>query len=85
MEKLKAGSFGGPQIIKLINDSNCVHKMNAIVAAAWESFASLIQQFLGNMIADNYKEIVKNYLDRFRLLGCNMTGNEKKNVSIRLI
>jgi len=28
---------------------------------------------LGNIKADNYKEIVKNSLDRFRLLGCNMS------------
>ena len=65
-EELKAGIFDGPQIRKLIKDSNFVHKMNAIEAAAWKSFVCLIQQFLENIKADNYKEIVKNCLDRLQ-------------------
>ena len=48
-EKLKAGIFDRPQIRKLINHSNFVHKMNAIEAAAWKSFV-----YLGNIKADNY-------------------------------
>ena len=47
--------------------------MNTTEAAAWTSFVSLTQKFLGNIRDDNYKDIVKNCLNSFRLLGCNMS------------
>ena len=72
-KKLKAGIFDGPQIRKLIKNSNFVHKMNVAEATAWKSFVQLTQKFLGNIRDDNYKEIVKNCLASFRLLGFNMS------------
>ena len=69
-EKLKADIFDGPQIQNLIKDSNFVHHMNTVKAAAWKSFVCLIQKFLGNIRDDNYKGIVKNSLGNFCFLRC---------------
>ncbi|XP_073532722.1 uncharacterized protein [Phyllobates terribilis] len=68
-EKLKAGIFDGPQIRKLIKDSNFPKEMNDMEAAAWCSFVLVVKNFLGNKKADNYEELVQNMLLRFRNLG----------------
>ena len=73
-EKLKAGIFDGPQIRKLIKDPNFQHSMNEIKLASWLSFVEVVQSFLGNGKADNYKYIVqKVLLDNFQVLGINMS------------
>ena len=73
-KKLKAGIFYGPQIRKLIKDPNFQHSMNKIELASWLSFVEVVQSFLGNGKADNYKYIVqKVLLDNFQVLGINMS------------
>ena len=40
---------------------------------AWESFVSVVENFLGNHKAPNYEEIVQNMLTNFQTLGANMS------------
>ena len=72
-EKLKAGIFDGLQIRKLIKDHNLQHSMNKIELASWLSFAEVVQSFLGNRKADNYKDIVQKLLDNFQAFDINMS------------
>ena len=71
-EKLKAGVFDDPQILKLIKEPNLQHSMNKIELAGWLSFLEVVQCFLGNRKADNYKDIIQKLLDNFQALGINM-------------
>jgi len=73
MEKLKAGIFDGPEIRKLISDSNFTKFMNGTEASSWKSFVSVVQNFLGNHRAENYEELVQDMLANFRQLGINMS------------
>jgi len=72
-EKLKAGVFDGPQIRKLLNDSGFITSMNDDEASAWNSYAAVVKNFLGNYRADNFKELVKTMLSHYKNLGCNMS------------
>ena len=71
-EKLRAGIFDGLQMRKLIKDPNFQHSMNEIELASWLNFVEVVQSFLGNRKADNYKDIVRKLLGNFQALGINM-------------
>ena len=47
--------------------------MNRVEKAAWFSFVSIVNNFLGNEKADDYREIVQNLIKNFQRLGCNMS------------
>ena len=47
--------------------------MNEIELASWLIFVEVLQSFLGNRKADNYKDIVQKLLDNFQTLGINMS------------
>ena len=72
-KKLNAGIFDGPQIRKLINDSDFTKCMNDVEASAWCSYVLVIKNFLGSKKADNYEELVQNMLANFKNLGINMS------------
>jgi hypothetical protein len=71
--KLKAGVFIGPQIRKLVNDSNFVSQMVSIERCAWEEFRNVIENFLGNFKSNDYDVHVKSMISRFQDLGCRMS------------
>ena len=48
IEKLKAAIFDSPQICTLMKDPCFVHSMTDMESAAWQSFALITQNFLGN-------------------------------------
>lgn len=73
MEKIKAGIFDGPQIRQLIKDPDFINSMIKIEQKAWNSFVSIVQNFLGKHKAENYVELVNDMLNNFRSLGCNMS------------
>ena len=56
--KIKAGVFIGPQIRKILECTEFFKKLSAKERAAWNSFAALVQGFLGNYKAKNYVELV---------------------------
>ena len=45
-EKLKAGIFDGPQIRKLLKDTNFVNSMNSVEAATWNTFTEVVKNSL---------------------------------------
>jgi len=71
--KIKEGIFVGLQIRKLIEDKDFEVIMTDTEKAAWLSFKDVVQNFLGNKKAPNFKEIVENMLLNFEKLGCNMS------------
>ena len=48
IEKIKAGVFDGPQIRKLLKDTNFVESMTPVQSDAWRSFEQVVKNFLGN-------------------------------------
>ena len=72
-EKKKAGIFDGPQIRFLMKDRDFINSINRVEKAAWLSFVSIVNNFLGNEKADDYREIVQNLIKNFQRLGCNMS------------
>ncbi len=73
-EKLKADILDGPQIRLLMKDSANFEKcMTDIERLAWKSFVAVTNNFLGNVKAANYEEIVTEMLHNFRNLGCHMS------------
>ena len=68
MEKLKAGFFDGPQIRKLMQDQIFTAHMTVAETAAWCSYVSVIQEFLGNTKASNYWNLVDMMLQNFPAL-----------------
>ena len=47
--------------------------MNAVESAAWNSFVEVVQKFLGNHKASNYKQLVIRMLKCFEEHGVNMS------------
>lgn len=71
--KVKEGIFVGPQIRKLLKDQNFEENLSALELSAWRAFTSVVEGFLGNNKAENYKELVRGLLDSFEKLGCRMS------------
>lgn len=71
--KIKEGIFVGPQIRELMSDSAFEGNLNETEAAAWKSFKEVVENFLGNHRADNYQDIVRELLQNYNKLGCNMS------------
>ena len=72
-EKLRAGIFDGPQIRRLLKDDNFVRNMTALKKKTWLAFSAVIEKFLGNLKAPNYRELVHELLVSLQELGCNMS------------
>ena len=73
MEKLKAGIFDGPQICKLMQDQAFTPRITVGGRAAWCSYVSVMQEFLGNTKASNYWNLVDVMLQSFQALGARMS------------
>lgn len=71
--KIKEGIFVGPQIRELLKQTCFETKLNEKEAPAWESFKSIVTNFLGNNKSPNYREIVTELLSNYKELGCNMS------------
>jgi hypothetical protein len=70
--KIREGIFDGPQIHKLkMDDDSFTDTMTKIEEDAWNTFKEVVKKFLGNIKNTLYKRIVRNMLDKFKLLGCN--------------
>lgn len=71
--KLKKGIFVGPQIRKLMKDSNFVLSLTKIERNAWTSFEKVVKGFLGNVRKRNCKQLVQTLIRNFKAMGCNMS------------
>ncbi|QQP48991.1 Uncharacterized protein FKW44_009491, partial [Caligus rogercresseyi] len=72
-EKVKAGIFDGPQIRKLIKDTEFQNSMNTLECAAWKSFVQVVNNFLGNTKAANHARLISAMIEAFQKLGCLMS------------
>lgn len=68
-----SGVFNGPQINKLIKDKKFVKLLKPTETKAWKCCVDVIQNFLGNKRADNYKVLVKRMISAFGAMGVNMS------------
>ena len=66
--KLKDGMFIGPQIREIINDL-FVHLLMENEKSAWLTFTAGCLNFLGNVKAESYKELVEDCYTHARLWG----------------
>ncbi|GFT52492.1 uncharacterized protein TNCV_14681 [Trichonephila clavipes] len=72
--KLKEVIFVGPDIRKLLKDETFVTKMEMKEKKiAWNSFKLVATVFLGNKKDPNYKALVAELLQNYKILGCNMS------------
>ena len=71
--KIKEGVFDGPQIRKLLEDTEFIRTMNEVEKAAWLNFKEVASNFLGNRKSPKYREIVANMVKSFKKLGCLMS------------
>jgi hypothetical protein len=69
--KIREGIFDVPQICKQMMDDSFTDTMTEIEEDAWNAFKEVVKKFLGDIKDLLYKEIVRNMLDKFKLLGCN--------------
>ena len=58
IEKFKVGVFDGPQIRKLLMDTNLVKTMSEKEALAWQAFINIVQNFLGKHKSENKKKLL---------------------------
>ncbi|QQP41298.1 Uncharacterized protein FKW44_006868 [Caligus rogercresseyi] len=72
-DKVKAGIFDGPQIRKLIKDTEFQNSMNTLECAAWKSFVQVVNYFLGNTKAANHARLISTMIEAFQKLGCLMS------------
>ena len=72
IEKLKCGIFDGPQVRQLIRDLEFKKSMTEFKSEAWKAFVLVVKNFLDNIKASNYEELITNMLYAFKCLGCNM-------------
>ena len=56
--------FDGPQIRQLIEDKNFPQSITPVERHAWLSFVSFNKNFLGNIKADNYVDLVNDMLEK---------------------
>ena len=70
---MKSGIFDGPQVRQLIRDPEFEKSMTKRESEAWKAFVLVVKNFLGNIKASNYEELITNMLYTFKSLGCNMS------------
>lgn len=71
--KIKEGVFTGPDIRKLMKCREFQLKMTRTEKRAWISFQKVIENFLGNNKAPDYKFIVKDLLNNLKIMNINMS------------
>lgn len=71
--KIKEGVFVGPQIRELFKDDRFNNLLQGNAKQAWKAFRLVSTNFLGNVRAENYKELVEDMLMQYQKLGCNMS------------
>ncbi|GFX75567.1 uncharacterized protein TNCV_4714741 [Trichonephila clavipes] len=71
--KVKEGISVGPDVRKLLKDETFVTKMEMKEKNAWNSFKLVVTGFLGNKKDPNYKALVAELLQNYKILGCNMS------------
>jgi len=63
----------GPQILKLFRDDMFNNVLQGDEKKAWDAFSLASANFLGNIRAENNKELIEDMLSLYHKLGCNMS------------
>jgi len=71
--KIQAGVFVGPQIKKILESKEFPKKLTTKENAAWNSFAAVVNGFLGNNKVENYVELVETLVKNYGKMGCKMS------------
>ena len=72
-EKIKAGSFDGPQIRLLLKDPAFISTMKKEELNAWKAFSDVVKNFLRNTKFPDFCELVESLLQAFHDLRCSMS------------
>ena len=72
-KKLKAEIFNGPQIRQLMKDSSFLASMTSKETRARKALTEVIESFLGNKKAENYKDRLEELLSSSEEMGGNMS------------
>jgi hypothetical protein len=63
----------GTQIRKLFRDDMFNNQLQCYEKKAWDAICLVSTNFLGNIRAENHKELIEDELSLYRKLGCNMS------------
>ena len=63
----------GPQIRELVKNEHFDKLLDDVELRVWTPLKAVIQNFLGNNIAQKYVELVQTMLDAFHHMKCNMS------------
>jgi hypothetical protein len=67
--KIKEGVFVGPQIRKLFRDDMSNNPLQGDEKKSWDAFRVVSTNFIGNIRAENYKELIEDMLSLYHKLG----------------
>lgn len=65
--------FVGRQVKRLKKSKSFSEKLSVVERSSWTSFISVIKEFLGKPKAENYKEIVDNFVNINQTISCRMS------------
>ena len=71
--RLKQGIFFGPRICGNIKNDLFEHLLTETEKYAWLTFKPVCLNFLGNVKAENYKDLVEDFLNAYHTMGCSMS------------
>lgn len=71
--KIKEGIFVGPQIRHVMNDEHFEEMLVGPEKVAWRAFKDVVENFLGNHRALNYRQLVNKLLSAYKAMKCNMS------------
>jgi site-specific DNA-adenine methylase len=56
-----------------MQDAKFEEQLTQVEKVAWSSFKNVTKHFLGNIKAEIFQDIVRELLDSYQVLGCNMS------------
>ena len=71
--KVKAGTFAGPQIKKIIECDEFIKLLSRKQKTAWNSFVAVVHSFLGNQKAENYVQLFQALIKNYAKMGCGIS------------
>lgn len=71
--KIDAGIFVGPDVLKILQDQIFYSRLSKNHKAALTALRDVVENFLGNHKAENYRELVKKLLDCYAKINANMS------------
>jgi len=78
--KIKEGVFVGPQIRKLFRDDMFNNLLQGDYKKIWDPFRLVPTNILGNIRAENYKELIEVMLSLYHKLGWNKSMSLKRHM-----